>query len=46
MGDYDDRFEVGDEVDVVYTPQWNEFNGRREIQWLVQDIRLSSGIIE
>jgi single-stranded-DNA-specific exonuclease len=46
MGDYDDRFEVGDEVDIVYTPQWNEFNGRREIQWLVHDIRRSSGIME
>lgn len=46
MGDYDDRFEVGDEVDMVYTPQWNEFNGRREVQLNVRDIRHSSGIIE
>lgn len=46
MGDYDDRFEVGDEVDMVYTPQWNEFNGRRDIQLNVHDIRHSSGIIE
>ncbi|MER3475068.1 MAG: single-stranded-DNA-specific exonuclease RecJ [Armatimonadota bacterium] len=45
MGDYDDRFEVGDEVDMVYTPQWNEFNGRRDIQLNVHDIRHSSGII-
>ncbi|MCS6830236.1 MAG: single-stranded-DNA-specific exonuclease RecJ [Armatimonadota bacterium] len=46
MGEYDLRFEVGDEVDVVHTPQWNEFNGRREIQLQVHDIRHSSGIIE
>ncbi len=46
MGDCDDRFRVGDEVDLVYTPGWNEFNGRREIQLEVHDIRHSSGIIE
>ncbi|MEJ5250669.1 MAG: single-stranded-DNA-specific exonuclease RecJ [Chthonomonadetes bacterium] len=46
MGNYDDRFEVGDEVDMVYTPQWNEFNGRRDIQLQVHDIRHSTGIIE
>ncbi|MCS6949822.1 MAG: single-stranded-DNA-specific exonuclease RecJ [bacterium] len=46
MGDYDDRFYVGDEVDLVCTPQWNEFNGRREIQLKVHDVRHSSGIIE
>ncbi|MGQ9487541.1 MAG: single-stranded-DNA-specific exonuclease RecJ [Armatimonadota bacterium] len=46
MGDYDERFEVGDEVDMVYTPQWNEFNGRRDIQLNVHDIRHSLGIIE
>lgn len=46
MGDYDERFEVGDEVDMVYTPQWNEFNGRCDIQLNVHDIRHSSGIIE
>ncbi len=46
MGDYDERFEVGDEVDMVVTPQWNEFNGRREIQLFVHDVRHSSGIIE
>jgi single-stranded-DNA-specific exonuclease len=45
LGDYDERFAVGDEVDMVYTPQWNEFNGRRELQLQVHDIRLSSGII-
>lgn len=46
MGNYDDRFEVGDEVDMVYTPQWNKFNGRRDIQLQVHDIRHSTGIIE
>jgi single-stranded-DNA-specific exonuclease len=46
MGDYDERFAVGDEVNLVYTPQWNEFNGRREIQLQVHDIRHSSGTIE
>lgn len=46
MGDYDDRFAVGDEVDLVYTPQWNEFNGRREIQLNVHDVRHSLGIIK
>jgi len=46
LGDYDDRFAVGDEVDLVYVPQWNEFNGRREIQLQVFDIRHSLGILE
>lgn len=46
MGDYDERFEVGDEVDMVYTPQRNEFNGQCDIQLSVHDIRHSSGIIE
>lgn len=39
MGDYDDHFEVGDKVDLVYTPQWNEFNGQSNIQFNVRDIR-------
>ena len=46
MGDYDERFEVGDEVDMVYTPQWNDFNGRRDVQLQVHDVRHSSGTIE
>lgn len=45
MGDYDERFAVGDEVDLVFTPQWNEFNGRQEINLRLYDIRHSSGII-
>ena len=46
MGEYDERFAVGDEVDMVATPQWNAHNGRQEIQLIVHDIRHSSGILE
>lgn len=36
------EFPQGSRVDVIFEPQWNEYNGRRTIQALIQGMRLRS----
>jgi len=41
QGDWADRAGAGDSVEAVYTPQINEWNGRRLMQFNIKDLRHS-----
>ena len=38
-GDWADRLRPGDEVDIAYTPQINEWNGRVSVELMLKDLR-------
>lgn len=40
------KYCVGDRVDLVYSLNINEFNGRREVQLKIIDIRLSQSVVD
>ena len=39
QGDWVDRAGPGDRLEALYTPQINEWNGRRSLQFNVKDLR-------
>ena len=41
-GDWASVLKHGQEIDALYTPQVNEWNNRRTVQFIVKDIRLNS----
>jgi hypothetical protein len=40
--EWDDRLESGDRVDVAYIPSINRYQGRRSLQLIIQDMKLSA----
>jgi single-stranded-DNA-specific exonuclease len=42
-GDWADRVGMGDEVDVVFTPKINEWNGRVNVEMSIKDLRVAVG---
>ena len=38
-GDWTDKIAPGDEVDIAYTPQINEWNGRVSVELMLKDLR-------
>jgi single-stranded-DNA-specific exonuclease len=42
FGDWTDRIGPGDSLEALYAPQINEWNGRRNLQFVVKDIRTST----
>ncbi|MBC8103292.1 MAG: single-stranded-DNA-specific exonuclease RecJ, partial [Cytophagales bacterium] len=41
-GDWADRLQTGDEVDLVYTPKINEWRGSASVELTIKDLRLSA----
>lgn len=41
LGDQSSLFEVGDQLDVLFHPEWNHFNGEARIQLRIRDVRKS-----
>ncbi|ABR48505.1 single-stranded-DNA-specific exonuclease RecJ [Alkaliphilus metalliredigens QYMF] len=39
FGDYSDHIEQGDKIHLVYTPEFNEFRGQKNIQLQIKDIK-------
>ncbi len=39
LGDQSGQFEVGDQLDILFHPEWNHFNGEARIQMRIRDVR-------
>lgn len=39
LGDQSSQFEVGDQLDILFHPEWNHFNGEDRIQMRIRNVR-------
>lgn len=42
LGELSHNYEVGDQIDILFHPEWNCFNGEKRIQMRIRDVRAAA----